>query len=395
MEEEKERLNILPAEDLNDKLARLFGKMDDESVDTLVVSSLANKLYLTGRVFVGYIVLTRTDRKMRSFVRRPNNMTGPGVTMIRKVEEIPALLDVEVGTLALENDNSTYANVIRIAKAFGADRFVNADSLLSAVRAVKTPYEIGQIEENSRLLSYVYSRIPKLYRPGMSDVELQIEIERLTRLEGGTGMFRVGGEDMELNNGSVLVGANADSPSPYDFAMGGRGCLPSLPVGADGTIIRPGNSVMVDTNGTFNAYMTDMTRTFVLGDISERAVRAHRLSVDILRRLEKAAVPGTQARDLYQMAVDMVAEARQTDYFMGHRAKAGFIGHGVGIVINELPVIAPRSRDVLAEGNVIALEPKFVIPETGAVGVENTYVVTAAGLRRLTDASEELVKLED
>ena len=95
------------------------------------------------------------------------------------------------------------------------------------------------------------------------------------------------------------------------------------------------------------------------------------------------------------MALDMVAEARLTDYFMGHRAKAGFIGHGVGIVINELPVIAPRSRDVLAEGNVIALEPKFVIPETGAVGVENTYVVTAAGLRRLTDASEELVKLED
>ena len=395
MEEEKERLNILPAEDLNDKLARLFGKMDDESVDTLVVSSLANKLYLTGRVFVGYIVLTRTDREMRSFVRRPNNMTGTGVTMIRKVEEIPALLDVEIGTLALEKDNSTYANVIRIAKAFGADRFVNADSLLSVVRAVKTPYEIGQIEENSRLLSYVYTRIPKLYRPGMSDVELQIEIERLTRLEGGTGMFRVGGEDMELNNGSVLVGANADSPSPYDFAMGGRGCLPSLPVGADGTIIRPGNSVMVDTNGTFNAYMTDMTLTFVLGDISERAVRAHRLSVDILRRLEKAAVPGIQARDLYQMAVDMVAEVRLTDYFMGHRAKAGFIGHGVGIVINELPVIAPRSRDVLAEGNVIALEPKFVIPETGAVGVENTYVVTAAGLRRLTDASEELVKLED
>ncbi|MDE6395682.1 MAG: M24 family metallopeptidase, partial [Muribaculaceae bacterium] len=241
----------------------------------------------------------------------------------------------------------------------------------------------------------VYSHIPSLYRPGMSDVELQIEIERVTRLEGGTGMFRVNGEDMELNNGSVLVGANADTPSPYDFAMGGRGCLPSLPVGADGTIIKPGNTVMVDTNGTFNAYMTDMTRTFVLGEAADSAVRAHRLSVEILRTLEKAACPGVPARDLYNIAVEMVAGAGLSDYFMGHRAKAGFIGHGVGIVINELPVIAPRSRDILAEGNVIAMEPKFVLPEIGAVGVENTYVVTASGLRRLTDAPEDLVNLDE
>ncbi len=393
--EEKEQLNILPADDLADKLRRIFDKMVAGATDTLVVSSLANKLYLTGRVFVGYIVLTSADRRMRCFVRRPNNLVGQDVTMIRKVEDIPSLLDSPVGSLALEKDNSTYANIERIAKAFGDESFSNADTVLSAVRAVKTPYEIGQIEENSRRLSYVYSHIPSLYRPGMSDVELQIEIERLTRLEGGTGMFRVNGEDMELNNGSVLVGANADTPSPYDFAMGGRGCLPSLPVGADGTIIRPGNTIMVDTNGTFNAYMTDMTRTFVLGKVDERVRRAHRLSVDILRRLEQEGRPGVQARDLYNIAIDMVTQAGMSDYFMGHRAKAGFIGHGVGIVINELPVIAPRSRDILAERNVIALEPKFVLPEIGAVGVENTYEVTSVGLRRLTEATEDLVNLEE
>ena len=77
---------------------------------------------------------------------------------------------------------------------------------------------------------------------------------------------------------------------------------------------------------------------------------------------------------------------------MGHRQHAGFVGHGVGIEINELPVIAPRSRDILAAGNVIALEPKFVIPGVGAVGIENTYRVTDSGpMERLTDAPEEII----
>ena len=89
----------------------------------------------------------------------------------------------------------------------------------------------------------------------------------------------------------------------------------------------------------------------------------------------------------------MANHAGLSDYFMGHRQKAGFIGHGVGIEINEAPVLAPRSRDILAEGMVFALEPKFVIPGTGALGIENTYVVTADGVEKLTIFEEELISL--
>ena len=78
---------------------------------------------------------------------------------------------------------------------------------------------------------------------------------------------------------------------------------------------------------------------------------------------------------------------------MGHTQKAGFIGHGVGIEVNELPVLAPRSRDVLEEGNVIAIEPKFVIPHVGAVGIENTYLVRKDGLECLTKSPEDISEL--
>ena len=108
---------------------------------------------------------------------------------------------------------------------------------------------------------------------------------------------------------------------------------------------------------------------------------------------EKEALPGVEASTLYRLACDIVAERGLERYFMGHRQHASFIGHGIGIEINELPVIAPRSRALLEEGNVIALEPKFVIPGTGAVGIENTYLITDDGALSLTNAPEEIINL--
>ena len=99
------------------------------------------------------------------------------------------------------------------------------------------------------------------------------------------------------------------------------------------------------------------------------------------------------ASELYRMAVDMAKEAGLEEYFMGHAQKAGFVGHGVGIEINEAPVLAPRSRDVLVSGHVIALEPKFVIPQVGGVGIEDTYLITDTGVEQLTEYPEEIAEL--
>ena len=227
----------------------------------------------------------------------------------------------------------------------------------------------------------------------MTDVQLQIEVERQLRLNGSLGIFRIHGESMELFMGSVLCGDNADSPSPYDFAMGGAGLDESLPVGCDGTEIKPGMTIMVDMCGNFNGYMTDMTRVFYVGDIDETAKKAHQLSVDIHHKIMKEGKPGVAASRLYEIALELTKEAGMEAYFMGHNQQAGYIGHGVGIEVNESPVLAPRSREILEEGNVIALEPKFVIPGVGAVGIESTYVVTANGMESITNYPEELEKL--
>lgn len=351
----------------------------------------ANLLYLTGRVFSGYIYLAPESDPVY-FVKRPATLEGERVHYIRKPEEIKEITG-STRTLGLETGSLPYADAIRLKNAMGAAEITDVSAAIMNARAVKTPLEIKLLEEDGIRQCEIYSRIPELYAEGMSDVELQVETERLCRLHGCLGLFRVNGPSMELHMGNVLAGDNADAPSPYDFAMGGAGLDPSIPVGASGEKIARGKSVMVDMNGNFNGYMTDMTRTFSCGRLSDLAMKAHACSIEICESLAAMGKPGTEAKALYETARQIAEKHGLADYFMGHRSHAGFVGHGVGIQINELPVIAPRSRHILEEGNVIALEPKFVIPDTGAVGIENTYVVEAEGMRSITNAPEAIIDL--
>lgn len=387
-------LLLLPPEEAALRRERVRAAMASAGVAALLIADHANKYYLTGRVFDGHIYLPARG-PVRYFVRRPIDLVGDFVVSVRKPEEIRESVGLAVPeTLGVELDTLSYSAATRLAGVFPMAELRNASAVMRVARAVKTPFEIEKLRHSGARHTYVYSRIPALYRPGMTDLELQIEIERLSRLQGCLGQFRISGDSMELYMGSLLVGDNADAASPYDFAMGGAGMDPSLPVGADGTPIAPDTTVMVDMNGNYNGYMTDMTRVFALGDIDPVAVKAHECSLAIHRELTAMMRPGVEAKLLWQKAEEMVKEAGLHAYFMGHHQHAGFVGHGLGIEINEAPVIAPRSRDILAEGNVIALEPKFVIPHVGAVGIENTYVIHADSVECLTSAPEQIVSFE-
>ena len=374
------------------RVDRVVKGMKAAGLDAVLLADNASKYYLTGRVYAGYIYIT-SGGKVICAVQRPVELNGPEVAYIRKPEELPSVIGVMPRSLGLEHDTMSYNNVERLKAVFPDATIGNASAIMRVAREIKTDTEVEMIRESGVRQERVYRRVPHLYREGMTDIEFQVEIERTSRLEGCLGQFRISGDTMELFMGNIIAGDNADAPSPYDFAMGGAGMSPSLPVGANGSEIKPGMTVMVDVNGNYTGYMTDMTRVFSLGDISPEALKAHECSRRIHRELAAMGRPGTEARALYERALEIAREEGLEHLFMGHRQHARFIGHGVGIEINELPVIAPRSRDVIAPGQVIALEPKFVVPGTGAVGIENTYLVTSGGWTCLTNAPEEIISL--
>lgn len=394
-----ENLILLPPQEVLLRIGRLRGAAVAAGLTgALLIADNAMLYYLTGRVYSGWAFIP-VDENVNPvwFVRRPVELTGKDVVEVRKPEEIPSRLEALGISLpeavGLEMDALPYSTITRLQAVFPGAESYTASPIVAAARSVKTPLEISMMERSGVIHTAVYRKIPSLFSPGMTDFELDVAIEHLSRLEGCLGQFRISGKSMEFFMGNVLTGENADAPSPYDFALGGKGMDPSLPVGASGEEIKPGTTVSVDVNGDYTGYMTDMTRVFSYGDIPSEAKAAHECSLAIHREFRRMAVPGTKASDIYEMAARLAREAGFERYFMGHRQKAGFCGHGVGIEINETPVIAPRSRDILQAGNAIAMEPKFVIPHVGAVGIENTYIVTPEGARCITNAPEEIIPL--
>jgi Xaa-Pro aminopeptidase len=380
-------------DDLKLRWTRLQQAVRSAGADALLVGTNANLFYLSGRVFMGYVYLPAEGAPW-FFVRRPCGLRGPNVAEIRKPEQIPELLAAAGAalpkTVLFESDEVSYSEWTRLAAVFAGAAVSNGSGLLRYSRAVKTPYEIRVMKKTGSRHADVVSRFASVYEPGMTDQAWSVEMFRLMLKAGSLGLFRVAGQSMEGFMGTILAGDNGGAPSPYDFALGGAGLHPALPVGQSGVVLKDGMSVMVDIAGNFYGYITDCTRTFAVGRLAQKAVDAHQVSIDIQRAVAAAGVPGARCEDLYGLALKMAEDAGLADCFMGGEQKAKFIGHGTGVFLNESPVLGARSKDVLEAGMCIALEPKFVIPGTGAVGVEDTFVVTPSGMENLTACDPSL-----
>lgn len=371
--------------------------MAQQSIDAALITCNVNLIYTYGRVVSGYLYLP-LNAPARLFIKRPNNIEGEHIHPIRKPEQLPELLQ-ECGLpmpakLTLEGDELSFSEYNRLAACFPEAEVVPCGtSLIRKARSVKTNIELEIFRRSGIAHAKTYEQIPSVYRPGMTDLQFSVEVERLMRLEGCLGIFRVFGQSMEIYMGSVLTGDNATVPSPYDFALGGEGLDPSLPGGANGTLLQPGQSVMVDLGGNFHGYMGDMSRVFSIGKLSEEAYAAHQTCLEIQEAVAAKAKPGTVCEDLYNLAIDIVTKAGFADNFMGTEQKAKFIGHGIGLEINEAPVLAPRMKQELEPGMVFALEPKIVLPGVGPVGIENSWAVTTDGVEKLTLCKEEIIEL--
>ena len=365
--------------------------------DACLITTNVNLYYTTGAIYAGYLYLP-AEGDPHLFIRRPVGIEHPWVTYISKPEQLPVLL-AEMGVkmpeyLILETDELTYNEVVRLQKAFEGARFGNATALLRQARITKTPWEIEQFRVSATQHAKLYARVRACYRPDMTDIEFQYELERESRALGSLGLFRGFGSSMDIFMGSVLTGDNAEAASPFDFALGGGGLHPSLPIGANGSLIKEGCTLMVDIAGNYTAYISDMTRVFSRGKLPDIAYKAHSAALDMVRFLETEAKQGYACADIFNKCLAMAEAAGLAANFMGTKQQAKFVGHGIGLQINELPVLTPRSKELLEENMVFAFEPKFVLPGIGAVGVENSYLVTASGLEKLTVFEEDIIPLE-
>ena len=386
------------------KIQKIQTRMADHGVESILLRSIPAFLYLTDTVMQGFIYLPKEGEPLW-FLERESRISpteDPSkIFRIRKPEDIPALLlrqgfSVGEGT-ALELGQMPVTDFIRLSKLSPTGKVSSLDGsqILREARMIKTDREQTEMRRLAQIQMEIYRIAPALFRPGMTDQEWQHEIEHQMRRRGSIGLFRTFGWRMESFQGNVITGDSAGAPAPYDFAMGGAGDT-AYPFGASGTVIQSGHTVMADMAGNYGVYQTDLTRTYTLGKPTAESIAAHRVSMDIHEWFMANVKPGFSISEVYKYAVSEAKKSGFGEYFMGTPEwKSKFVGHGLGIEINELPVLTERWKGTFEEGMAIALEPKFVLPETGPVGAENTYLITSSGVENITPLPMDLIPLPE
>ncbi len=272
--------------------------------------------------------------------------------------------------------------------------FADVSAAIREQRSVKSTYELGLMRAGAEKICAVLAEVPRFLRPGMRELDLAAEVEYRLRKAGNECSPRMRAFNQNLFVGVAVAGDSGAAPGYFDGPVVGRGLSAAAPQGASTRTVEPGAPVILDYTAVFDGYVIDMTRTFVCGDLAPELRRAFDAALAIHEETGRALRPGAVPADLYQQACRMAEEAGLGERFMGPPGEqARFVGHGVGLELDEYPVLAPGFRSPLAAGQTVAVEPKFVFPGLGAVGIENTWVVTHAGGERLTKLADALVRV--
>jgi Xaa-Pro aminopeptidase len=272
-------------------------------------------------------------------------------------------------------------------KSLPGVELVDAGIVLREQRSVKSAAELATLRQGAARICSVLAEVPGFLRAGMREVDLSAEIEVRLRRAGNEGVPRLRGFNSELFIGLAVAGDGASDAGYFDGPVVGRGLSPAYPQGASARVIRAGEPVIVDFTAVFGGYVVDMTRTAVVGKLAPELERAFEVARAIQDEVARNLRPGVPAVELWEHARAMAEQAGLGDRFMGPPGdQARFVGHGVGLELDELPVLAPGFKAPLVLGQTIAVEPKFVFPGVGAVGIENTFAVGERGGEKLTAA---------
>jgi Xaa-Pro aminopeptidase len=315
-----------------------------------------------------------------------------GRIQIKKVLKDCRFLDLK--KIGLEMDILPVNLYSRYQQTFPEYEWSDVSGAILRLRMIKTPYEVEQIRSAAGILHKGYMGIREIIREGMTELEIDGHLALIARREGHMGILRMRGWNQEMTYAHVLSGESGATISFLDSPHGGKGNTPAMAQGASFRRIGRNEPVGIDYGIGINGYVADQFRTLVIGDLPDELMRAHDFSVEIHSLFVKEAKPGVSCSDLYRLALKETEKTGFGQYFNGYgEGKVRFVGHGLGLEIDEYPILAPRFNQRLQPGMVIALEPMFVFPGKGIVGLEDDYLVTATGVERLTLTDQTVIKL--
>ncbi len=384
----------VPAHELAGRIKAFQRKLLEARVDLALVRQNSDLYYFSGTVQDAHLFIPSAGDPVmfvfRSFERAKKESALEDIMPLDSMKALPSLLREKgihgFSSLGLELDVLPVNLFHLYERLFEMNGCIQDISpLIRQTRAVKSDFEISRIKEACRQVDSVVQKVPTLFVSGMKEIDLAAAIEAELRKLGHPGYLRVRGFNQELTMGQILSGPDGAVPSWTNTPAGGTGVCPAYGMNSCFRNLQPGEPLSIDIGGSSNGYLCDQTRLFAIGEIREeiREYFGKICSVhDFIRDLLKA---GVRCGDIYERAVHLAESLGLGRYFMGFgRDKVRFIGHGLGIEIDEYPFISKGSEMILEQGMVVAIEPKLLIPDRGLIGIEDTYLITGSGCERLT-----------
>ena len=392
----------IPQAEVVQRIAEFQKLMQQHQLDMAFLMQGADLFYYAG-VFQQGILWIPAAGEPIFFVRRSYSGAKrysplKQVTPIKSLRQMPELLAAQghkiAGVAGIESDVLPLQQYELLHEIFPNLHFKNCSPIIREQRSVKSVWELSVLRQGAAIMDRVYAEFIPQIQLGMTELEISARIEYLMRSKGHQGVVRIRGMSSEFHYGLVLAGNNGSVPSFFDGALGGSGLGPSVPKGAGETKLNANEPLLVDYVGCFGGYCVDTTLVFVFGELPEELRRAHQLALDIQQAIMAAAKPGATCEAVYELSLTLAKQGGFSANFMGcDDTQVKFVGHGVGIELNELPVLTRNNPMQLLPNMVMAIEPKFIFPGQGAVGTESVFVVTAQGLERLNHYELNIIKL--
>lgn len=402
--------NHIPSEELVRRQDAVRTHLQTVAPDAggILVFSRLNIYYLTGTFGQGVLWLPLTGKPvlmLRKGVNRARlESSVEHIVSFKSYSELPGLCS-DAGspfttTLAAVMAGLTWQLGTMLAAKLKDYTLVPGDHAVALAKMVKSEFELDIMrrcgEKHHRCL---YDMLPQMIHPGMTEREISHTAWEAFFSEGHMGILRMQAHGEECFLGHVAAGNSGNYPSAFNGPLGLRGEHPgSALMGSADKVWELGEPLMLDIGFQLEGYHTDKTQAYVAGPdsgMSDEIRKAHDFCIEIQDWLCANAKPGATPNDLYMHCLVEAQQQGFADGFMGlDENQVPFVGHGIGLTIDEFPPIAKGFDLPLEKGMVFAFEPKQGIPGVAMVGVENTFEITADGCRCITGDSYEMVPVE-
>ena len=391
----------VPLTELNNRMDRFRARMD-RARPGWKMAAITGKIplyYFTGTMQDALLLIPQGEDAVfwvrQSFERAEEESLFPDLRKMRSYRDVAAGMGPLPHEVYLETDLVPIAQLQRMQKHLPFTEIKPVDEQVSAVRAKKSPYELALMERAGKIHRHVLEDlVPGMLTEGIDEVSFACELYTVMVREGHQGIIRFGMFN-EMLLGQIGFGTSSIRPICVDTPGGISGLHPAVPLmGCRERKLTKGDLVVIDIGCGVNGYQTDKTQSYMFGrSIPAEAIEQHRRCVEIQDKAAAMLKPGAIPSEIYRNVMAELEPEFQENFMGFGNRRVKFLGHGIGLWIDESPVIAEGFNEPLEEGMVFALEPKKGIPGVGLVGIENTFAVTPQGGRSLTGTNKGLIEV--